>query len=71
VAKKKINLKDLTDQEMAEKLRDDKGQYTRMKFNHAVSPIENPTRLRMLRRDIARIHTESVKRASAAKNNNQ
>jgi large subunit ribosomal protein L29 len=71
MAKKKINLKDLTDAELVEKLRDDKGQFTKMKFNHAVSPIENPTRLRTLRRDIARMHTETTKRAAAAKTNNE
>ena len=70
MAKKKINLNDLTDQELAEKLREDKAQHTRMKFNHAVSPIEHPTRLRTLRRDIARINTEVTKRATAAKTNN-
>jgi len=71
MAKKKINLKELTDQELAEKLKEDKAQFTRMKFNHAVSPVENPMRLRTLRRDIARMHTETTKRANAAKATNQ
>ncbi|MBS1657331.1 MAG: 50S ribosomal protein L29 [Chitinophagales bacterium] len=71
MAKKKIHLNDLTDAELNEKLRDDKAQFVRMKFNHAVSPIENPTRLRQLRRDIARIKTEITRRANATKTTNQ
>lgn len=71
MAKKKIHLNDLTDQELSEKLKDDHAQYIRMKFNHAVSPIENPTRLRQLRRDIARIRTEITRRAKASQTTNQ
>jgi large subunit ribosomal protein L29 len=71
MAKKKIHLNDLTDAELNEKLRDDKAQFVRMKFNHAVSPIENPTRLRQLRRDIARIKTEITRRIHATKTTNQ
>jgi large subunit ribosomal protein L29 len=67
VAKKKLNLNDLTDQELNEKLKDDQSQFTRMKFNHAVSPIENPMRLRQLRKDVARIHTEITRRNSQSK----
>ncbi|MCS6917378.1 MAG: 50S ribosomal protein L29 [Chitinophagales bacterium] len=64
--RKKLNLADLTDQELQEKLRDDQLQYQKLRFHHAVSPIENPMRLRQLRRDIARIHTEITKRQKAA-----
>lgn len=63
--RKKLNLTDLTDQELLEKLQDDQMQYRKMRFHHAVSPIENPMRLRQLRRDIARIHTEISKRKAA------
>jgi large subunit ribosomal protein L29 len=70
MAKKKIHLNDLTDQELREKLKDDSAQYVRMKFNHAVSPIENPTRLRQLRRDIARIKTEITRRGKLTNSTN-
>jgi len=62
MAKKKLNLKELTDEELKEKLRDDSSQFLRMKFNHAVSHIENPTRIRTMRRDVARVKTEIRKR---------
>ena len=62
---KKLNLKDLTDQELTEKLKDDSAQYVKMKFNHTVSQIESPTRIRQMRRDIARMKTEITKRKKA------
>lgn len=40
--------------------------YTRtlsdLRFNHHISPIENPARIRLLRRDIARLNTELRRR---------
>jgi large subunit ribosomal protein L29 len=39
--------------------------YQKLKMNHAVSPIENPMKIRATRRGIAMIHTELTKRASA------
>ena len=62
MAKKKFNLKELTDVELEEKLKEDGAQFTRMKFNHTVSQIESPTRIRQMRRDIARMKTEITKR---------
>ncbi len=29
----------------------------RLKFQHGIRPLENPSRIREIRRDIARIHT--------------
>ncbi len=63
---KKLNLKELTDQELAEKLKDDRAQYTKLQFNHTVSQIESPTRIRQMRRDIARMKTEITKREKEA-----
>ncbi|MEO6166496.1 MAG: 50S ribosomal protein L29 [Chitinophagales bacterium] len=58
MAKKKLNLKDLTTAEVVEKLKEDGAHYTKMKFNHVVTTLENPMTLRQLRRDIARMKTE-------------
>ncbi len=69
MAKKKLNLSDLTDQELVEKLGDSKVQYAKLKFSHAVSAIENPMRIRQLRRDIARIYTEISRRNRHSKKN--
>ena len=64
MAKKKLNLKDLTTVELVEKLKEDGAHFTKMKFNHVVTSLENPMNLRRLRRDIARMKTELKKRAT-------
>jgi large subunit ribosomal protein L29 len=62
MAKKKLNLTDLTTQELQEKLVDEKTHYRKLRFNHVVTALENPMNLRSTRRDIARIQTELKKR---------
>lgn len=64
MAKKKLNLKDLTTAEVVEKLKEDSTHYTKMKFNHVVTALENPMTLRQLRRDIARMKTELKHRST-------
>jgi large subunit ribosomal protein L29 len=64
MAKKKLNLKELTTIELVEKLKDDSTHFTKMKFNHVVTTLENPMTLRQLRRDIARMKTELKKRST-------
>lgn len=51
-------IKGLTTEEIVEKLREERTLYTKMKFNHAVSPLENPMTLKASRRVIARYLTE-------------
>lgn len=55
-------VKDLTTDEVREKIKDERASYTKMKMAHAVSPIENPMKLRASRRAIARLVTELRKR---------
>jgi large subunit ribosomal protein L29 len=64
MAKKKQNLSELTTVEVVDKLKEDSAHYTKMKFNHVVTSLENPMTLRRLRRDIARMKTELKKRAT-------
>lgn len=55
-------VKDLTTDEVREKIRDERTSYVKMKMANAVSPIENPMKLRSSRRLIARLETELQKR---------
>lgn len=55
-------VKDLTTDEVREKIREERAAYIKMKMAHAVSPIENPMKLRAGRRAIARLQTELRKR---------
>ena len=40
-----------------ERLRTEQKNYTEMKLNHAVSPLENPSQIKAARRNIARMKT--------------
>jgi large subunit ribosomal protein L29 len=60
--KKGLELKDLTVQELQDKLQEERSTLTRLRFNHTVSPIENPMQLRSTRKGLARILTELRKR---------
>lgn len=64
---KAIELKDLSIEELKDKLSEKQADLNKMKLNHAVSPLENPLLLRTTRRDVARIKTEIRKRELAVK----
>ena len=55
--KKNTEIKDLTLEELKEKLVSEKESLRKMKFAHQVSAIENPIRIKATRRMIARINT--------------
>ncbi|HKK58239.1 MAG TPA: 50S ribosomal protein L29 [Salinivirga sp.] len=55
-------IKELTDQELLERIDDTKNMLTRMKMNHAVSPLENPNQIKNVRKDVARLLTEQSQR---------
>lgn len=64
---KTSEIKDLTTEEIREKIETEKAALTKMKMNHAVSPLENPMLIRMTRRNIARLMTELRKRELTVK----
>lgn len=43
---------------LAENLESLKEKLHNMKLNHAVTPLENPSQIKAVRRDIARLNTE-------------
>ena len=55
-------LKELTTQELQEKLVEEKGSLQKSKMAHSISPLENPLSIRESRRSIARISYELRKR---------
>ncbi len=54
---KSTEIKDLTLDELKEKLGSEKESMRKMKFAHQVSAIENPMKIKETRRLIARINT--------------
>ena len=55
---KYTEIKELTTAELAERLAEEKANYTNMKLTHAMSPVENPMQIREARKTIARLSTE-------------
>ena len=59
---KMSEIKELTDQELFERIDDTKSMLTRLKLNHNVSPLENPNQIKNVRKDVARLLTEKRQR---------
>ncbi len=53
---------EMSTDDLKERLEAENIQLTRLKLNHAVSPLENPMKIKEYRRMIARIKTELRKR---------
>lgn len=47
----------MTDDELVEKLRETRKQLFSLRFQHATGQLDNPRKLSLIRRDIARIMT--------------
>ena len=63
----KNEIPNLTDAELVEKIQEEKAGLNKMKLNHLISPLENPSKIRANRRNIARMATEATKRKTANK----
>ena len=59
---KQIDIKDLSSDDLNEKLLEQKELLTKLKMSHAVSPLENPKQLGVIKKTIARVKTELRKR---------
>jgi large subunit ribosomal protein L29 len=60
------DIKELSEKERGEKLSDLREEYFNLKFQLAMGKIENPGRLKYMRRDIARILTLKSDQPEAA-----
>ena len=65
---KKEDIKEYADDELVEKIKSEQLRYRKARFNHAVSPLDNPLSLRWMKRDIARLKTEMRRRELEVKN---
>ena len=55
-------IRELTTGEIIERMDEEKRQLTKLKLNHAVSPLENPNKIKAYRKTIARLETELRRR---------
>ncbi|MDR1345155.1 MAG: 50S ribosomal protein L29 [Bacteroidales bacterium] len=51
-------IKELTTAEIVERLVEEQQHLVKLKLNHAVSPIENPNKIKEQRKTVARLKTE-------------
>ncbi|MFT4683716.1 MAG: large subunit ribosomal protein L29 [Flavobacteriales bacterium] len=59
---KQSEIKELSIEDLQEKLVQLKKNYTDLKMAHAISPLETPMQLKALRRTVARLATELTNR---------
>ena len=57
-----VVIKELSTIELKERLEEEVKQLTKLKLNHAVSPLENPNVIKEYRKTVARVKTELRKR---------
>ncbi|MDE5822271.1 MAG: 50S ribosomal protein L29 [Paramuribaculum sp.] len=55
---KKVEIKELSTQDLKDRLEQMEQEYAQLKINHSVSPLDNPAQIRRDRRMIARVKTE-------------
>ncbi|GLU54131.1 MULTISPECIES: 50S ribosomal protein L29 [Dyadobacter] len=51
-------IQDLSQDQLKEQIAQERERLLRLKFAHAISPIENPLRIRASRKEIAKLLTE-------------
>ena len=59
---KNSEVRELSTKELRERIETEKENLVRMRLNHAVSPLDNPIKLRDQKKDVARLMTELKKR---------
>ena len=63
---KNSEILELSTEELVARVSEERANLTKLKFAHAVSTIENPTRITKVRKDIARLSTEITKRKAVS-----
>ena len=53
----KKSIQGLNDQDLVARIKEDEMRLKKLEFAHAISPLENPMSIRILRRELARLKT--------------
>ena len=51
-------VRELETKDLVERIEAEVAKYNQMKLNHSITPLENPSQIKAVRRDIARMKTE-------------
>ena len=62
----KVSLKDVGDTELFDKLAEGKAELFNLRFQHVTGQLDNSARLRLVKKNIARVNTELREREIAA-----
>jgi large subunit ribosomal protein L29 len=65
---KSSEVRGLSTKELRERIEEDAAALNQMKSNHSVSPLDNPSKIKQLRRTIARLKTELHQREQQTNN---
>jgi large subunit ribosomal protein L29 len=65
ISLKASEIQDLTDDELAQKLEEGRRELFNLRFQHATGALENTARLSLVKKQIARLLTLQLQRASA------
>ena len=63
---KASEIRELSEVELGEKLKDLKAELFNLRFQHAINQLDNPMRLKVVKKDIARVKTVMQQRTLAA-----
>jgi large subunit ribosomal protein L29 len=62
----KKSIQSLSEQDLKARIQEDELRLKKLEFAHALSPLENPMSIRVLRREVARLKTELAKKKLSA-----
>jgi large subunit ribosomal protein L29 len=68
---KPSEIREFTDKEIEERIDGEQTRLTQLKLNHAVSPLDNPTKIKEAKKNIARLKTELNQRLKNASTNKE
>ncbi len=54
---KVADIKNMSSKELQEKISSEEKRLNRMRLDHAITPLQNPSQIKSLRKDIARMKT--------------
>jgi large subunit ribosomal protein L29 len=64
---KASQVRELSDEELSRKLEDSSGSYMKLRFQHATAQLDSHAKIKVARRDLARMKTELGTRNRKAK----
>ena len=52
-----VEIRDMSDEEIEEMLENAREEYFNLRFQHGIGQLENPTKMKQTKKDIARLNT--------------